>query len=398
MSIDIADRVEWDLRCAQNTGRRPSDDARRYRVRLIVDAVVPQDAVPPRGRSALAEVADLVLRFAGNEDSSDRLERAVEHCALVGVDLEAVLAVVIRGIEDTAIEQDVPDDEPGRFLRVTRTATVIVARVYGHTRTGTPRRGETPQDVAAALLRGETAPMLGWFGQITIAHAYWLLAVRVPAVRAVGLTGPGPRGAAGPPTAGALAELRACFGPDAVALLADAGGTILIPADDAVGEAELGAFVDRMSAAIAEPVLAVAVRSATGELPAADEQAHAALEVAGRLSLPDRLYRFAEVAIDFQLTRPGPGRDALAAVLAPIEEHPDLLETLRAYLEHGQDRRRTARALHLHPNSVDYRLRRIYQLTGTDGVDPAGLWTLRSALTVRDFLHGAAGGPVGAPD
>ncbi|WP_040601363.1 PucR family transcriptional regulator [Patulibacter medicamentivorans] len=42
---------------------------------------------------------------------------------------------------------------------------------------------------------------------------------------------------------------------------------------------------------------------------------------------------------------------------------PDLVATLRAYLAADLDRQATARALHLHPNSLDHRLRRIAELT-----------------------------------
>ncbi|MGW5570279.1 PucR family transcriptional regulator [Nocardia thailandica] len=392
MPIDIADQtVDWLPPTGDHAdpgfGCRALDADRDFHVRTIVDSVVAKDALVPREFSALADVAEHVLRFASDGDRSDRLQRAVEHCALIEIDLEPVLAVVVRAIEDVAIEQDAPGEHPEGFLRVIRTATAVVAQVYRQPHTRVPRRSETPQDVAAALLRGEVSPTLGLFGQIAIAGSYWLIAVRMRAGRALAPTRPGPRGTAGPATASALAELRSCFGPNAVALLADAGGSILVPADSGITRAELAAFIGRMGAATGKPVVAVALRSATDALAAADEQAHAALEVAERLSRPNRLYDFSEMAIDYQLTRPGPARDALAGVLEPIEELPDLLETLRAYLHHGQDRRRTARALHLHPNSIDYRLRRVYQLTATDGLDPAGLWKLRSALTVRDFLH-----------
>ncbi|NEW36894.1 PucR family transcriptional regulator, partial [Nocardia cyriacigeorgica] len=44
---------------------------------------------------------------------------------------------------------------------------------------------------------------------------------------------------------------------------------------------------------------------------------------------------------------------------------------------------RTARILHVHPNTVDYRLRRIGRLTGLDLSPTEGLWYLRSALVAR---------------
>jgi hypothetical protein len=47
--------------------------------------------------------------------------------------------------------------------------------------------------------------------------------------------------------------------------------------------------------------------------------------------------------------------------------HRDLVDTARAYLDHGQRLDLTAAALHLHPNTVRYRLRRLQELTGFGG-------------------------------
>ena len=57
--------------------------------------------------------------------------------------------------------------------------------------------------------------------------------------------------------------------------------------------------------------------------------------------------------------------------LAPLEEYAerrssDLVETLEAFLAADLDRRAAAERLHVHPNTLDYRLRRIDELTGLD--------------------------------
>jgi DNA-binding PucR family transcriptional regulator len=53
-----------------------------------------------------------------------------------------------------------------------------------------------------------------------------------------------------------------------------------------------------------------------------------------------------------------------AALLAPLQPHPTLLETLRVYLDVELDVTTTGRSLNLHPNSVRYRLSRIEALLG----------------------------------
>jgi hypothetical protein len=57
--------------------------------------------------------------------------------------------------------------------------------------------------------------------------------------------------------------------------------------------------------------------------------------------------------------------DDLLAALDPAEPfHHDLVSTALSFLDRGQRLDRTAAALHLHPNTVRYRLRRLSELTG----------------------------------
>jgi hypothetical protein len=58
----------------------------------------------------------------------------------------------------------------------------------------------------------------------------------------------------------------------------------------------------------------------------------------------------------------------------------DLLETVATYVELGRDRRQTAERLHIHPNTLDHRLRRARELTGLDLDDPEDLATMVLAL------------------
>ncbi|GIF15431.1 helix-turn-helix domain-containing protein [Actinoplanes teichomyceticus] len=58
-------------------------------------------------------------------------------------------------------------------------------------------------------------------------------------------------------------------------------------------------------------------------------------------------------------------RDELLGALDPADDfHRDLAGTALAYLDRGQRLDLTAGSLHLHPNTVRYRLRRLHELTG----------------------------------
>lgn len=90
----------------------------------------------------------------------------------------------------------------------------------------------------------------------------------------------------------------------------------------------------------------------------------------------------------------------LGEIVALIEDNPELMDSrvldlaqrdeasgselthsLRVYLDHFGDVRAAADALHVHPNTLRYRIRRVHELTGIDLDDPAT--RLVVALTLR---------------
>ena len=58
------------------------------------------------------------------------------------------------------------------------------------------------------------------------------------------------------------------------------------------------------------------------------------------------------------------GSAVLGALHPGDDFHRELVTTAMAYLDHGQRLDHTAAALHVHPNTVRYRLRRLHELTG----------------------------------
>ena len=89
--------------------------------------------------------------------------------------------------------------------------------------------------------------------------------------------------------------------------------------------------------------------------------------------------------MEYHLSRPGRGRAALAALLDPVYDRPDLALTLRTYVAQHQDRRATAGILGVHRNTVDNRISRAGALMGADVTSPQGYALALAALTAREL-------------
>ncbi|GHH88997.1 transcriptional regulator [Streptomyces capitiformicae] len=79
--------------------------------------------------------------------------------------------------------------------------------------------------------------------------------------------------------------------------------------------------------------------------------------------------------------------DWLRTVARHLEQGPDLLVTLDAYYLHDMHRGATAAALNVHARTLDYRLRRVRELTGIDPGSTHGVRALSAIVTRR--LSGA---------
>ncbi|MFF4199052.1 PucR family transcriptional regulator [Nonomuraea sp. NPDC001831] len=169
-----------------------------------------------------------------------------------------------------------------------------------------------------------------------------------------------------------------------LSVLDTTGGLVFVPI---TGEDpdwyEVGDTAVAMAKAAGVPVWAAAEIAAPPGVPEAVKLAEEVLEVVRVFEQPPGAYRLADVLLEYQLTRPTQATAVLAGLLDPLLDNPDLLRTLTVYLDTGLDRRRTAELLHVHPNTVDYRLRRAVSLTGLDPVDPAHLQRIGAALAAR---------------
>ncbi|MFB7718478.1 PucR family transcriptional regulator [Nocardia sp. NPDC056100] len=165
------------------------------------------------------------------------------------------------------------------------------------------------------------------------------------------------------------------------------GGTVLIPAQ-ADTDQRITTLAPALGFSMTDTLITItAIEASSEDLPHAAGFAHELLELALRLGKPPRLYRFGDLALEYQLTRPGPARRHLANMLEPLHPFPDLIQTLRVHLGNGLNRRDTARSLHIHANTIDYRMKRICQLTGLDEIGTPDIWRLYTAYVAHLYEH-----------
>jgi DNA-binding PucR family transcriptional regulator len=110
-----------------------------------------------------------------------------------------------------------------------------------------------------------------------------------------------------------------------------------------------------------------------------------AADIAEAKGIRDRAVALDEVLVD-HIFRSSPYADRiLAETMRPMIEYDrthqvSLVTTLRTYLDAGLNLTRTAKALFVHPNTVEYRLRRIRELSGRDPRNPNDLLILSLAV------------------
>jgi hypothetical protein len=96
---------------------------------------------------------------------------------------------------------------------------------------------------------------------------------------------------------------------------------------------------------------------------------------------PDRLPGVADVFVEMMLARTPAVDGWLRTYAKALATGPDLVATLRAYYTRDMNRAATAAALHIHPRTLDYRLRRVRDVTGVDPGSTAGVRLLSATVT-----------------
>lgn len=251
--------------------------------------------------------------------------------------------------------------------------------------------GQARRDLAAALLAGEPVQEMETPAGVAVADGYVVCVWRVAR--------PSPPGTVRS-TLVRRRRVRGAFDAEfdrtVLTVLDERGGTALVPtgrsgAGDVV--VALRGFLGELTGIVGAPVVATAaVATTSGEVPDAAQEAREVLRVASLLQREPGLYLLDDLVLEAQLAQPGVANDRLVRLLAPLGSRRELLTTLRAVIDARDNRRKAASALHVHPNTLAYRLRRIAEITGLDPADPEGMRVLSAALTAHDLREAAVSG------
>ncbi|WP_410667749.1 PucR family transcriptional regulator [Amycolatopsis sp. cmx-4-68] len=170
-------------------------------------------------------------------------------------------------------------------------------------------------------------------------------------------------------------------GPDELLVLLPAGAPQETPADDALS------VVRDIAEAVAGACRVGVATGPAGRLPETVSLARQVAEVAPVQRIPQVLPGIGDVFVELGVVRVPEVDQWLRAVAHRLANGPDLVTTLDVYYRHDMNRLRAAVALHIHPRTLDYRLRRVREVTGVDPSSTKGVRVLTAA--VARLLAGA---------
>ncbi len=175
--------------------------------------------------------------------------------------------------------------------------------------------------------------------------------------------------------------LRGVQGHPAI-VVTDNLATLALPTDDVAGTAASLHAGLREAAGVEVLVAAVRVED---EGPAHARRGSMLLaDLAERNGWRDRPVVVDDLLVPYLVARVPEVRRRARAARERLADGPDLLDTLDAWFAQDFDRRATAKALHVHPNTLDHRLRRIGERLGADLSTAAGV-ELASMVTAVEL-------------
>ncbi|MGJ0120107.1 PucR family transcriptional regulator [Williamsia sp. MIQD14] len=172
------------------------------------------------------------------------------------------------------------------------------------------------------------------------------------------------------------------------------GWTALVPAldGDQTGDATARAL-DEANPRDGAPTFWAGVSAPTSRagIPRARAEATLVCSVARTEGRHDEMCTGAMVLFGFAVATAAAAHPHLRRVLAALDSDPILHETVRTHLASGSNTVSTAARMHVHRNTVGYRLARVAAVTGHDPRTTEGGWVLGAALRLAALSRSTAG-------
>jgi hypothetical protein len=154
-------------------------------------------------------------------------------------------------------------------------------------------------------------------------------------------------------------------------------------------KAKILQWVRHATALIGQPCGVGSAEGPVGGLAETLAWAREASRVAPPQDRTERLPEIADLFVEMAVARVPAVDGWLRTYAKALATGPDLVATLRAYYANDMIRTRAAAALHIHPRTLDYRLRRVREVTGIDPGSTVGVRllsaTVARTLAVRHY-------------
>jgi len=269
-------------------------------------------------------------------------------------------------------------------LLVTEHAATICGVILGRERVIAAAARQVRDDLVEGLLLGagrSNGEVGRWARHLGYdpSREHRVLAIVIEATGSAGA--PGSAATLGKRVASAIDHFISSRIPGAIIAIRDGEVVIVVPddGDQVTPAAEAGrlsaACLARMRDLFPEAVLTVGISDACrdpAEIARAYGQARRTIDAVIRLGRQGQIVAFEDLGIHrllLQVPDLAELRSFAAEILGELDRHDplrgaELLSTLACYFRENSSPQRTARALHLHPNTVAYRIRRIQEITG----------------------------------
>jgi sugar diacid utilization regulator len=382
-----------------------------YRVRLAEDEVLFNDVAEVTADNVRTMLANLEAGTPATSEQFDRTRASAVLRVHQGIPLESFLhAVRVWGetFWQTVLETARTDDPAEReaalsmsshVLRHMDLMSVAVAHAYvGEVQGVWSAREIVRRDLLDGLIAGKgDAPEMRRIARslgMTLQDAYAVVLARGHD-RALHATLDPPVAARGP-LRRILEATRVHLRPPAGCVLVGMRQGEVVALYPVAEIAQMETFrsqCDALARALEEEGVSVGISGRGESLPTIAtmySEASEALDIATDAGILGRAVVFDDVLID-HIARSSPHRDRiLEGTLGPLvrydaERQGELVATLRAYVESSFNLSRSAEALCVHPNTVQYRLRRIKELSGRNPFDPEDLLLLHLGLKLTEL-------------